>query len=687
MSAPVCSPRRRYPLLALLACACAPAAAQSEAPPQAAAQQPDRYLLQVLAPVASVHSGPDVAKPVIARVEQGTELEANGRIGPWYRIRLSDGRTGWLFDAATSAGSTLAARPFPGDKRIELATSAEEAVPRRRPQGVPLEPRMPVIDPDQVPPPSRAVRREELPVRDRWRIAKSLGLLPYHPWDPYNPNVLKGDLPVLEKELGPEWFFSMTAISDTLLETRKVPTPVGAQSTRTAGSYDTLGNGRSTAFVQTGILSLSLVKGDTVYKPPEYEFRFVPVVNFNRAMTHEVRAVNANPAFGTDRNDNFVGVQELFVDKHLRDVSARYDFDSLRVGVQPFNADFRGFLFLDQPLGVRLFGTRDNNQWQYNAAWFRRIEKDSNSGLNDLSQRLRADDVFVANLYHQDFPVPGFTSQGVLLHNRNREGSRGDYYNENGFLQRPAVFGTGRPHDYDVTYLGLNGDGHFGRWNVSASGYHAVGRDSRGMLSGVSERIDAYFGAMEISRDFDWLRVRASGLYASGDRNPFDGKANGFDAVLENPLFAGADTSYWIRQSVPLIGGGGVALSMRNGLLPSLRTSREHGQSNFTNPGLRMLGLGADVDLTPQTRLIANVNRLAFDNLSSLATLRNQRLHSNAIGTDYSVGVQYRPHMTQNVVINASVAVLQPGAGLRELYGNAADGRLYSAFVNVLLTF
>ena len=31
-------------------------------------------------------------------------------------------------------------------------------------------------------------------------------------------------------------------------------------------------------------------------------------------------------------------VQELFVDKHLRDVSPRYDFDSIRVGIQPITA-------------------------------------------------------------------------------------------------------------------------------------------------------------------------------------------------------------------------------------------------------------------------------------------------------------------------------------------------------------
>ncbi len=61
------------------------------------------------------------------------------------------------------------------------------------------------------------------------------------------------------------------------------------------------------------------------------------------------------------RADDFVGIQAAFVDKHLRNVSDRYDFDSIRVGIQPFSSDFRGFLFQDNQLGVRLFGNRRNN--------------------------------------------------------------------------------------------------------------------------------------------------------------------------------------------------------------------------------------------------------------------------------------------------------------------------------------
>ncbi len=686
----------------------APAANSASARPSAS---PERFLLHVEVPEILIYENPDATALVVGRLEQGIEIEADQKTGEWYRIKRISGEEGWVLNAPAATGMSMVVRPFPADRRIayeeavrdprvqqslppekiaeiaEAKKTEEPAVERKRPQGAPIEPRLPVIDPSRVQPPSPLYLSEELPIRDRWRIVKSLGLLPYKPLDPYNPNVIKGDLPVLEKELGKDWFFNLTAVSDTVFEGRRLPMPTGAQSTVSPGSNGTFGRGRQASFVETGILSLSLIKGNTTFKPPEYEFRFVPVVNFNRAVTQEVRAVNVNPAFGTNRNDNFVGVQELFIDKHLRDVSPRYDFDSVRVGIQPFTADFRGFLFLDQPFGVRLFGIRESNQWQYNAAWFRRIEKDTNSGLNDIGKRMRADDIFLFNLYRQDTFVPGFTAQGIVLYNRNREGDRSDFYNANGFLERPAVFGTGRPHNYDVAYLGLNGDGHFGKWNISASAYYAVGRDDRGMFSGLKEDIGAYFGAIELSRDFDWVRVRVSGLYASGDKDPYNGKASGFDAVLENPQFAGADTSYWIRQAVPLIGGGGVALSMRNGVLASLRSSREFGQSNFTNPGLHLLGIGADFDVKPGLRVISNVNYLAFDNLSSLAVLRNQQLRSGKIGVDVSVGVQYRPHFTQNIVVNASIAALLPGKGLREIYGNAVDSTQYSALINVLLTF
>jgi len=128
-----------------------------------------------------------------------------------------------------------------------------------------------------------------------------------------------------------------------------------------------------------------------------------------------------------------------------------------------------------------------------------------------------------------------------------------------------------------------------------------------------------------------------------------------------------------------------VALSGRNGVLPSLRSSKEQGQSNFINPGLLLLGIGADIDVLPELRLVANVNKLEFDNTNVLGTLRQQRPPSTDLGIDASVGFQYRPFFSQNIVVNGSFAKLLPGKGYKELFPEDKDP--YSFLFNVILSF
>src|SRR3546814_10288534 len=66
---------------------------------------------------------------------------------------------------------------------------------------------------------------------------------------------------------------------------------------------------------------------------------------------------------------------------------------------------------------------RSNNRFQYNLAAFWRLEKDTNSGLNDIAQTPRDDFILTANLYRQDFPFVGLTSQISATWNINRERS------------------------------------------------------------------------------------------------------------------------------------------------------------------------------------------------------------------------------------------------------------------------
>ena len=526
-----------------------------------------------------------------------------------------------------------------------------------------------------VPRPTAEQFVDAVAIPDRWRIVDSLGYQDRW-YDPYNQNTIKADKPIHG-----DWFFNFSAISDTVFEARSIPTPVGGQSTRNPGSLDVLGSTDQTVFSQNLALEFVYYEGDTVFRPPDWEFRFTPVINYNRVEVDEILGVSADPADGFVRDDTHIGVQALFVDKHLRNVSERYDFDSIRVGIQPFSSDFRGFLFQDAPFGVRLFGTRSNNRFQYNLGWFRRLEKDTNSGLNDVGVDLRDDDVFVANLYWQDKPRLGFFSQGTVIYNRNRESDI--FFDDNNFIARPASIGEERPRDYDVVYLGYNGDGHFGRLNLTVSAYGAFGEESDAIFGRKSD-VQAFFFAAEPSMDFDWIRVRGSFLFASGDDDPFDDKSEGFDAIFENPQFAGADTSYWIRQPVPLIGGGRVALSSRNGVLNSLRSSKEHGQSNFTNPGTVLVGAGVDLDLTPDLRLSLNANYLAFATTEVLEAARAQANVDRNIGADVSAALIWRPFMSQNVVVRLSYAQLFTADGFESLFGSEDP---YSLLANIILTF
>ena len=557
---------------------------------------------------------------------------------------------------------------------------AAEPIKRQRPGGQATEQgsEQQVYNEGALRRPDSSYPREKISIPDRWRLIDTLGLVDDNIYDPYNHNTYKGDKPIHD-----DWFLQLNAISDTVLELRDIPTPVGPSTSENSGAVDTIGSGEQSIFAQNLILSAVYYKGDTIFRPPDYEYRFTGVVNYNRVDVDERRALHIDPDDGTTRTDSHFGVQDMYVDVHLRNVSERYDFDSVRFGVQPITADFRGFLFIDNPFGVRLFGTRDNNIYQYNLAWFRRIEKDTNSGLNDLSEGLRDDDIFLANLYRQDYPVLGFNSEVVLLHNRNSEDSEFQFDN-NGFLVRPASLGFEQLRSYDVTYLGYNGDGHFGRHNVSMSTYFAVGTEDSAVFTDAESDIGAFFAAIEYSRDYDWMRARFSALYGSGDDDPFDDVSTGFDAVFENPLFAGADTSYWIRQPVGNIGGGGVSLSGRNGMLNSMRSSKEQGQSNFTNPGIQLLGYGMDFDLLPEWRMSFNLNHLWFATTEVLEVSRNQGDIDRDIGWDVSVASIYRPFMTQNAIFRLSAAWLLPGDGYEQMFG---DDTQYSILANLVLAY
>ena len=73
---------------------------------------------------------------------------------------------------------------------------------------------------------------------------------------------------------------------------------------------------------QSFVLSLELFQGDAAYKPRDWEVRATLVGNLNYAHVQELGLVNPDVGEGRDRFDEEFAAQELFVEKHLGDLSS-----------------------------------------------------------------------------------------------------------------------------------------------------------------------------------------------------------------------------------------------------------------------------------------------------------------------------------------------------------------------------
>jgi hypothetical protein len=515
------------------------------------------------------------------------------------------------------------------------------------------------------------------------------GALKY--WHPYLQSLLKGDAPIY----GQDVFLNLTVSDFLQMEFRRLPTPSGVSTERPNSSEFF---GRSEQFFVSNDLSIGvdLFQGETAFKPVEWAVRLLGVYNHNYVDVQERNVVNPNPQEGSTREKDFWSLQEIFGELHIRDLSNNYDFISSRVGVQPFVSDFRGFIFNDTNLGVRIFGNYDNNKWQWNIAAFDMLEKDTYSDLNAINER-REQQILAANVYRQDLIWKGYTGQLNFIANFDNP-SR--HYDKNGFITRPAPIGNVRDHYVQAYYLGWTGDGHIGWLNIDHAFYQVLGEDGFNGIAGRRVDINAQMAALELSVDRNWLRHKLSIFYASGDDDPRDSHATGFDTISDRPFFFGGPFSFYVHQGFNLAGTS-VNFKQRDSLVPDFRTSKSEGQSNFVNPGAAIIGYGLDADVTPKLKAFMNVNYVWTVDTAVTKQVLFTNHASNDLGLDCSLGFQWRPLLIENMIVSAGVGFFVPGQGYKEIYrantvpvpgypspsAGHVDDFLYSGIVTVTLTY
>ena len=486
-----------------------------------------------------------------------------------------------------------------------------------------------------------------------------------HPVNPYDRNVLKGDYPILEDDL----FFNLTFVSDTFFTFRRLPLPSGVSAANSA-AFDFFGDGKQNFFAQNALLTFEMFQGYSAFRPVDWLVRITPAFNFNRLTLRENNAVDIDVREGDIRKDDFVTIQEGFLEVHLGDTSPHFDISAVRIGRQLFISDFRGFVFSDVSDGVRLLGNAASNQVQYNLAIFVENDKDTNSQLNELNWRDQQ--VLIANLFIQDFFWLGYTTQFSFHWNHDQSDLE---FDDNGFLVIPDLAGSVTLHDIDAYYFGWTGDGHIGRLNVNHAFYYVTGEDDGNPIAGRSVDISAYMAALELSIDIDWFRPKVHVLYASGDDDPEDSTARGFDGIQDNPFFAGGPSSFYQSQALRLFG---VNLVSDRSFFNDLAGTKAEGQSNFVNPGTLLLGAGFDAEITPKLRTSVNANSIWFDRTQTLELFLNQNDIDRHIGEEINLVAQYRPFLNNNIIITAGASVFFPGDGFEEVFQN--DTTLYQGF-------
>ena len=477
-----------------------------------------------------------------------------------------------------------------------------------------VDPRAP--DPQQQVGPS--IQRSSL--ADRWRYLDPNGLIvSYSLLNPYRQNPLKGDFAVLGQNT-----FSVFNL---------VVNPAAAVSSQE--NVDPQFNSRF-------IGALELFNGLTVFRPKSWSIKgsFQGLFNRGNADLEEIELL------------------ELFGEAKLADVSATsYDFASTRLGIQAFASDFNGLIFNDINLGGQLFGESGRNRYRWALAGFSQRQKTAGNGIefDALDQT-----VLVGNLVVEDLFAGGFN--GLFSVHAN--------------LDRSVDLLTGGPNDLNVFYVGFASDGHLGRIELNPTLYLAFGEEDFNELAQQPVSVTAFLAGLEFAYRQNWRTYRAAVFVASGDDDPTDDQAKGFDGVLDNVVLFGGPASFVI--------GGSQFGTRRNSFLPADRVGVQGSatRANFVNPGMQLFNVGVDAVFTPKLFFQLNYNFFRFFETAVLEAGGGSI--SNTLGHEINAAFRFRAFLDENVVFQFGGGALFPGDGGQQLLGSE-DATFVGNFALVLI--
>jgi len=479
------------------------------------------------------------------------------------------------------------------------------------------------------------------PEADRWRVLlPGAGVRPRTPlYDPYNANVLKGDYPIY----GDNLFFFLNATVDSFAVFKRNLDFFTSDRIRNVPYHEHNLLGQITATA-----AFELFHGDTVFTPKDWAIRLTPIARFRCGDKNAI-----DQGCGED-----IRMFEAFGEVKLFEIGQTFDATSARIGLQAFNADFFGLIYNDVQPGARIFGELERNRYKFNLAFFDRLNKEKLSGLNEFKRREHK--VFAASVQLDDFAMPGFNLLPFYV-----------FSHDDGFVGGGEV----RAH-----YLGVESTGRISRFNVNTAFVYVGGHTANNTPLKRQEEISAGMAFAQVAYPIGFWNPRLAVAYATGDADPTDGNANGFDSVFDNVNFGGGQFSYLFGEKIQL---GATTVLRGNSIFPSLRGA--NATSQYVNPGVMAVNPGVDVALTPKTLFEANYNYVRFENTSSLEFALKRRNVRQSVGHEVNAGVTYRPFLNEQVILFGGAAVFLPDEAIKDTFGT--DTPVYKFIARLILTF
>ena len=329
---------------------------------------------------------------------------------------------------------------------------------------------------------------------------------------------------------------------------------------------------------------------------------------------------------------------------------------NIRAGIQDYKSDLIGSIYSDTDLGVRVTGTYKGIDWSLYGT--NRLENDLLSDFNQITS-FRDQQVYIA---HLQFNIGKTIVKPSIHFNIDEEGDHG----------RGRV---GREEDVETFYVGFTTYGPIGPVNLLTGFYGVFGDQDNVSLVGAiplrDQNVRAFVGYFDVSYPVlnGKITPHTGVFYASGDNDPFDGDATGFDAISDHVDVWGSN-GFMIGDRVSLGALGGRTVMRHDSPYTSLRDTDAN--SNFVNPGAVAVNIGLNTKPFDKLSLDTNFTQFwwrATDSLEAIiAALGTPNNLGNTLGFELNMEANYK--LTDKLNINASGTIYKTHQEMRKIYGD-----------------